>query len=49
MLNAEPNRYVIKPACAKITCEPNWKWHKRENAMPNYDLFMYGTEKESCS
>ncbi|CAH8769259.1 helix-turn-helix domain-containing protein [Paenibacillus dendritiformis] len=39
MLNAEPNRYVIKPACAKITCEPNWKWHKREKAMPNYDLF----------
>ncbi|WP_028546974.1 helix-turn-helix domain-containing protein [Paenibacillus taiwanensis] len=39
MLNAAPTSYVWKPAIAKITCEPNWKWQKREKPMANYDLF----------
>lgn len=39
MLQASPTQYILKPACAKITCEPNWKWQKREKPMPNYDLF----------
>ncbi|MCE5170148.1 AraC family transcriptional regulator [Paenibacillus profundus] len=47
MLNAAPTLYELKPACAKITCEPNWKWLKREKAMPNYDLFyVWGGEGE---
>ncbi|MBR2568719.1 MAG: helix-turn-helix transcriptional regulator [Paenibacillus sp.] len=39
MLTASPESYVWKPFIAKITCEPNWKWQKRELPMANYDLF----------
>lgn len=39
MLNASPSSFVLLPAFAKIVCEPNWKWQKRERAMVNYDLF----------
>jgi AraC-like DNA-binding protein len=39
MLNASPSSFVLLPAFAKIVCEPNWKWQKRERAMSNYDLF----------
>lgn len=39
MLHAVPTSYVWKPAIAKITCEPNWKWQKREKPLANYDLF----------
>lgn len=39
MLNAEPSSFVLLPAFAKISCEPGWKWQKREKPMANYDLF----------
>ena len=39
MLHALPSSFEIKPSLAKIVCEPTWKWHKREKALPNYDLF----------
>ncbi|UHA74531.1 helix-turn-helix domain-containing protein [Paenibacillus sp. 481] len=39
MLHTAPSSYELKPAFAKITCEPNWKWQKREKPMANYDLF----------
>ncbi|MFI2857896.1 helix-turn-helix domain-containing protein [Paenibacillus sp. JSM ZJ436] len=39
MLDASPSSFVIKPALAKIVCEPGWKWQKREKPMQNYDLF----------
>lgn len=39
MLNASLSSFVIKPALAKIACEPGWKWQKREKPMQNYDLF----------
>ncbi|AJS57449.1 AraC family transcriptional regulator [Paenibacillus sp. IHBB 10380] len=39
MLHAAPSSFEIKPALAKIVCEPNWKWQKREIPMQNYDLF----------
>ena len=39
MLNLSPNSLVLLPALAKISCEPNWRWQKREKPMPNYDLF----------
>ena len=29
----------LLPALAKISCEPNWRWQKREKPMANYDLF----------
>ncbi|AOZ91970.1 helix-turn-helix domain-containing protein [Paenibacillus crassostreae] len=39
MLHASPSSFEIKPALAKIVCEPSWRWHKREKPLPNYDLF----------
>jgi AraC-like DNA-binding protein len=39
MLYINPEHFILKPAFAKIHCEPNWKWRKREKPMPNYDLF----------
>lgn len=39
MLELSPEEFVLKPACAKISCEPNWKWQKRDAPMPNFDLF----------
>ncbi|CAM3045800.1 AraC family transcriptional regulator [Paenibacillus sediminis] len=39
MLHASPASFVLKPALAKIVCEPGWKWQKREKPMQNYDLF----------
>lgn len=39
MLHAAPSSFEIKPALAKIVCEPSWKWQKREKPMQNYDLF----------
>ena len=39
MLNAAPSSFVLTPSFAKISCEPGWKWAKREQPMPNYDLF----------
>lgn len=39
MLYAAPTSFVWKPAIAKITCEPNWKWQKREKPLANFDLF----------
>lgn len=39
MLHLSPSSFVLKPAFAKIVCEPGWKWHKREKPLQNYDLF----------
>ncbi len=39
MLYINPEDFILKPSFAKIHCEPNWKWRKREKPMPNYDLF----------
>lgn len=39
MLKLSPDALVLLPWVAKISCEPNWRWQKREKSMPNYDLF----------
>ncbi|ANE46119.1 chemotaxis protein CheY [Paenibacillus swuensis] len=39
MLHALPSAFDLKPAFAKIVCEPSWKWLKREKPFDNYDLF----------
>jgi AraC family transcriptional regulator, arabinose operon regulatory protein len=39
MLDLLPSSFVLTPSFAKIACEPNWKWQKREKALANYDLF----------
>lgn len=39
MLYLNPDDFLLKPATATIHCEPNWKWRRREDPMPNYDLF----------
>ncbi|WP_020617548.1 AraC family transcriptional regulator [Paenibacillus daejeonensis] len=39
MLHAEPSTLILKPAFAKIVCEPGWRWQKREKPLANYDLF----------
>jgi AraC family transcriptional regulator of arabinose operon len=39
MLNISTERFELLSAFAKITCEPNWKWAKREHPMSNFDLF----------
>ncbi|WP_438448148.1 helix-turn-helix domain-containing protein [Gorillibacterium sp. sgz5001074] len=39
MLNVSPEHYILKPSFAKILCEPAWKWQRREQKLPNYDLF----------
>lgn len=39
MLHLSPSSFVLKPAFAKIVCEPTWRWRKREKALDNYDLF----------
>jgi AraC-like DNA-binding protein len=39
MLNLPPSSFKLLPAFAKISCEPGWKWQKREKPLPNFDLF----------
>jgi AraC family transcriptional regulator, arabinose operon regulatory protein len=39
MLHMSLNEFILKPSFAKILCEPGWKWHRREDRLPNYDLF----------
>ncbi|MFD2612335.1 helix-turn-helix domain-containing protein [Paenibacillus gansuensis] len=39
MLHVLPDAFRLKPAFAKIVCEPSWKWLKREKPFENYDLF----------
>ncbi|MBM7566737.1 helix-turn-helix domain-containing protein [Paenibacillus sacheonensis] len=39
MLHCSPSSFQLKPAFAKIVCEPGWKWQKREKPLSNYDLF----------
>ncbi|MFD0617803.1 MULTISPECIES: helix-turn-helix domain-containing protein [Paenibacillus] len=39
MIDVSPSSFVLKPAFAKIVCEPNWKWAKREKPLENFDLF----------
>ncbi|GIP17025.1 AraC family transcriptional regulator [Paenibacillus montaniterrae] len=39
MLDISPDKLILKPAFAKIVCEPGWRWARREKPMPNFDLF----------
>lgn len=39
MLYLQPEQFDLKPHFATIHCEPSWQWRKREQPMPNYDLF----------
>lgn len=39
MLQLSPDAFVLLPFSAKIVCEPNWKWAKRDKPLANYDLF----------
>lgn len=39
MLHINPDDFILKPVRATIDCEPNWRWRKRAQPMPNYDLF----------
>lgn len=39
MLYLNPDDFILKPALATIHCEPSWKWRRRKDPMPNYDLF----------
>jgi len=39
MLDISPDKLTLKPAFAKIVCEPGWRWARREKPMPNFDLF----------
>lgn len=39
MLDISPEKLILKPAFAKIVCEPGWRWARREKPMPNFDLF----------
>ncbi len=39
MLYLNPEEFLLKPALATIHCEPNWMWKKRDEPMPNFDLF----------
>lgn len=43
MLEIDPGDFVLKPAMATIHCEPDWRWKKRSQPMPNYDLFYVWT------
>ncbi|MBP1993323.1 helix-turn-helix domain-containing protein [Paenibacillus eucommiae] len=47
MLDLSSEQFGLLPAYAKITCEPNWKWAKRDFPMMNYDLFyVWGGQGE---
>ncbi|MDF2924949.1 MAG: AraC family transcriptional regulator [Paenibacillaceae bacterium] len=39
MLHVSPEDFILKPSFAKILCEPEWKWQRRDKPLPNYDLF----------
>ncbi|RED57101.1 helix-turn-helix domain-containing protein [Cohnella lupini] len=39
MLDLQPSSFILLPAFAKISCEPGWKWQKREKPLANYDIF----------
>ncbi|QTH39903.1 helix-turn-helix domain-containing protein [Cohnella sp. LGH] len=39
MINLAPESFVLHSAFAKISCEPGWKWQKREKPLANYDIF----------
>ncbi|BBI35037.1 helix-turn-helix domain-containing protein [Cohnella abietis] len=39
MLDLTPESFVLLSSFAKISCEPGWKWQKREKPLSNYDLF----------
>ncbi|NDI35204.1 helix-turn-helix domain-containing protein [Chengkuizengella sediminis] len=39
MLQVHVNSFVVTRYFAKITCEPEWKWIKRDVPLPHYDLF----------
>ena len=38
MLYINAEQFIVKPTLATIHCEPSWKWRKRDQPMPNYDL-----------
>lgn len=47
MLYINPESLILKSSFATIHCEPNWKWKKRDQPMPNYDIFyVWGGEGE---
>ncbi|PWW07372.1 AraC-like protein [Paenibacillus cellulosilyticus] len=39
MLDVPSSSFVLLSYFAKISCEPAWKWARREKPMANYDLF----------
>ncbi|KZE39878.1 hypothetical protein AV656_00905 [Bhargavaea cecembensis] len=39
MLEINPEDFDLKPAMATIHCEPDWSWKRRNQPMPNFDLF----------
>ncbi|ALS29318.1 AraC family transcriptional regulator [Paenibacillus cisolokensis] len=39
MLHLPPTSLKLLPSFAKISCEPGWRWAKREKPLANYDLF----------
>ncbi len=39
MINLSPTSFELHSAFAKISCEPGWKWQKREKPLANYDIF----------
>jgi len=39
MLDLSPSSIKLLPSFAKISCEPGWKWQKREKPLANYDIF----------
>ncbi|MFD2670671.1 helix-turn-helix domain-containing protein [Marinicrinis sediminis] len=39
MLHVPATSFQLTQSFAKISCEPSWRWAKREKPIPNYDLF----------
>lgn len=39
MLKVPATSFQLTQSFAKISCEPFWKWAKREKPIPNFDLF----------
>lgn len=39
MLYLSPEDFILKPAFAKINCEPNWQWKRKDKPIPYFDLF----------
>ncbi|CAM3425935.1 helix-turn-helix domain-containing protein [Marinicrinis lubricantis] len=39
MIETPATSILLTQSYAKISCEPSWKWAKREKPIPNFDLF----------